>query len=268
MPYSEYFNYDNALHKSIRYANYGNSGATHTNYSDHHSYHRNTYGLGCATYHSSYGDYHAAHYNYNNHQTNAHYNYKNHINYSAANKGVPMNLTWSSPWDGDDISATYIAESIDAIKQLRDKLKFVDEHRSHAETTVDVAPDSARVGDQRFQAGSKIDDDQYDAIKESLDNLWATIKGDDDSTTPEAPNRDAGDPFKKSDWIYLKQKIDALAEYDDSADYSNLVSKSKDGTYHTNHYNYWNSGNVPYMDIGGYDDYTNYGDYSDYSNAS
>jgi len=250
MPYSEYFNYNNCNHSYSRYGNYANAtGETsHTNYGDHHSYHYNTTGLGCATYHSSYGDYHNAHYNYVNHQAGAHYNYSNHINYSNPNTGAPMTVNWSDPWSGNNLDALYISESIDAIKQLRDNLKQISTNKSQQNSSVDLESNSSRVGDQRFEAGNKIDDDQYDAIKESLDNLWSDIKGDDDQSTPQASAKNAGELWRKSDWEFLKQKIDELASYDDSADYSNTKSTTS-GTSHTNHSSYFNWRNVPYKDI-------------------
>jgi len=250
MPYAEYFNYTNCTHSYSRYANYGNAieETSHTDYGDHHSYHYNKTGIGCATYHNSYGDYHNAHYNYVNHQTNAHYNYTNHVNYSNPNSGEPMTLSWSPPWLYDDtLAATYISESINAIKQLRNNLRYLSNTKSQQNASVDVSTTSSRCGDHRFNAGEKIDDDQYDAIKESLDNLWAAIRGDDDGSTPNTSVKNIGHVIKKTDWETLKVKLDQLAAYDDSADYANTRSYAQQS--HANHSSYYNIRSVPYKDI-------------------
>jgi hypothetical protein len=265
MPYSEYFNYLNCNHSASRYGNYADALAetSHTDYNNSHNNHDNSTGVGCETSHTNHSNYLNTHYDYVNHQTGAHSNYSNHTNYSNPNSGAAKSLTWTSPWSGDTLNVTYIAESVNALKQLRDNVRRIATEKSQQNASVDVSTSSSTVGDNQFNDSNPstheyVEEQQFDAIRNSLNNLWAVIKGDDDATTPGVPDREQSDIIQKSDWELLKTKADDLMEYVDSGDYANTVTftgttpppKHQAGfgsqTAHTNHSNYMNNQTVPY----------------------
>lgn len=244
MPYTEYFDvgthtneYSDYLNQGANYTNYLNLGTSYYNasYVDHCSAgHYNT-----ATRDSTYKNY-TNYDNYNNAVyddyadvcTESHYDYlnvctqgyDNHWNYTSTDKGQPIELSWSSPWGGTEelaLGATYIAESVDAIKQLRDNMKEIEEKRLHRGTQTpitDLAPDSPNIGDSELNdenplTAEKVEDDQFDALRDSLNNLWLSIKKSGDSGIPD---KDVGDIVKKENVEGLaKGAINLGEEYTD-----------------------------------------------------
>lgn len=213
MPYSEYFD----------------TGSQTNTYTD--SYYCSAGHFNTATQGSNY-------YNY----TRCDNTYANHWNYTSTNKGNPISLTWSSPWGGTTgaktLSATYIAESVNAIKQLRDNMKQIEDTRQHRGTTTtpttDLLTTSVNVGDAQFNDNNPatdefVEDDQYDALRDSLNSLWTSIVK---SGSPGLVDKAPGDQLNKVDWEAVASKTSQLGEaYTDPAYANHFNTTYNLGTY-------------------------------------
>lgn len=226
MGYAEYFNNDGCSH-SYAYTNYLNTCShLHANYYDCSTRHYDLFGSG--TYYYNYSNCSVGYYNVS--RGSRHYNYSNLTNYTEYNRGNAIVLSWGTDWTGDTLNSTYIAESIAGLKELRDNMSTLSSWKSQQNATVDVSTTSPNVGNAEFDDANPatpefVEDNQYDALKLSLDNLWAAIKGDDDATTPGSPVKNAGDGISKSEFELLKTKTDELAAYVDPS-YLNHINYS------------------------------------------
>lgn len=318
MPYNEYFNYANCVQGGGHYnyydceqahSNYFNQG-THYNYDNHGDW-------GTCKFHSQYIN--SCTQSYTNYSDCEMYeDYTNHINYTNPDIGDPITLTWTSPWTGDTLTSTYIAESIEGLKELRDNVEYLSNNKSQQSASVDfddanddtfddTAPinelvldgslsgqgndqheietttgeatifnindiieifdsaDPLNDGNYRVlnivdghiivldktyntlnsavETGSgtvrnlttpeKVDDAQFNAIRDSLENLWQAIRAQGAGVGQNAE----GDEVLRSEWESLKTQSDALAAYDDP-NYSNHVNTTDP---HTDYSNYGNA---------------------------
>ncbi len=253
MGYSEYFNSD-GCGDAYYYANYRNAcGQSYGDYLNCETSWRNSAGSG--TYYNNYRNCEESYANHSNRGYH-HYNYSNTTTYTNYNTGSALSLSWSPPWSGNSLTSTYIAESVAGLKELRANMLRISNEKSQQSASIDLSTSSPNVGNAEFDAPGPdfVEDNQYDALKDSLDNLWAAIKGDDDATTPEAPVRNAADKILKTDFELLKTKTDALAAYGDTADYLNHINytgatpcstyptdANPTGAGHSNHGNYANA---------------------------
>lgn len=267
MAYNEHFNYTNCT-MSTEYTNYSDICVTahsdyadcttshnnaiddcstsHTNYDNSHDNHTNSFGSN--TSHTSHGNYNDAHSNYNNlcvtahsdysncttshnnyaNDCSVHSNYVNHVNYANPNTGTPINLTWNSSWF-DSTEETTIHESVNAIKELRDKIKFLSENKGQQ----DVPYIGSHVEDGEFDGVGTdyVEDEQYDTLKANLDALFVEING----TPTGLPDIAEDQPIQKEVFENLKPKIDEIASEDISSRYANHIDYQDVG--HTNHNN-------------------------------
>lgn len=224
MAYSEYFNSGSVNNETVYY-NYGNvCGVSHTNTPLCSAGHYNTRGNG-----SNYS-------NYSNQCTNtyddvsdylnaAHSNYVNHFNTSSTDKGLPVHrqsnfpLSWNQ-WSGSSGSraiGTYISESVDAIKELRSNMeKISDGFASNkiSDPLGSLASDPAisdnTLNDNNTETAEYVKDTQFDKLRDSLQTMWAAIRGDA-STIP--TNKAPGDQVAKNDWESLANVSESLFNY-------------------------------------------------------
>jgi len=242
MGYQEYFNYANCTQQTsytnygntcfTSYYNYSNCEVSSLNYADCETCWITSYGKwsyintyynysNCEVSYTNYPDCEVSYNNYSN-DCVTYTNYTNHINYSNPNSGAPITLDWSTPWggwSGDTLPATYIAESINALKQIRYNIRHLEHNKGQHTVTTDTDPASPNVGDPEFDPPGPdyVEDNQWQALKSSLDSLWNAIAGQSSGL----PDKFPGDEIFKADWENLKVKTDQLAQYDASAAYAN-----------------------------------------------
>lgn len=238
MAYTEYFNNvvqdDNNTYTNyyngcnLSHANYYN-GCTHGHYdvATRGSHYYNYYN-GCNLDHSNYynGCYHG---------------YGDVWRYEASDKGANVTPpSWSSAWGGTQgnrsLNATYIEESIGAIKNLRDEIRALQERRTSLdlEFTTDVQTTSPRIGDSELDDSNPatpefIEDDQYDALRESIQNLWNTMRAD---SVP-GSDKNPGDKITKADWEQLANNVDTLASSPSITTYANHFNTVEANADHT-----------------------------------
>lgn len=179
---------------------------------------------------------------YTNYTNTCTVSYTNTWSYQSNDKHADTTApTWTSPWGGSSgartLSSTYIEESLDAIKALRDQVKALQTRREslYSPFTTDVETSSTRVGDTKFDDSNTstpeyVEDDQYDAIRESISNIWDTIKT---GTTMPGDAKDAGDIIKKTDWQQLASNLDNLASTVTPITYANHFNTTYDNKTYT-----------------------------------
>jgi hypothetical protein len=193
----------------------------------------------CITTYNNYSDCNTTHVNAIN-ACNTYTNYTNHINYTNPNSGVPISLNWNN-WTADDMNATYIQESIDAIKELRNKIDNLSGIKSqNTFNPSQLSPSTGPVNDNEFNDNNAntpeyVEDIHYETLRNNLNALWNDINGGDSNL----PVKNDGDIINKNDFNNMKQKIDDLAELDDSTNYANTFQSTAGATHnHNNYINY------------------------------
>lgn len=173
----DYFDYANCV-QTINYLNtMAYCQTSHVNHQNCGTGHRNST---WNSYHGNYSNYgNTPHLNTNNH-CHTYTDYTNHVNYTNSDTGAPQTLAWTSPWSGNSLAVTYISQSVDAILELRNNIRQLSETKSQQTASVDVATGSVNVGDAEFDGvgTDHVEDNQYDALRDSLYSLWSDIKGD------------------------------------------------------------------------------------------
>jgi len=223
--YSDYHDYSDVC--SNTYTNYTN--CAYGNHSDGAS----------ATYYSNYSN--QSYKNYSQAYSCSEYSdHHDHTDWSPTDKGVAQTLTWNSPWGGTSqnrtLDTTYIMESVEAIKELRDNIFGL---TSKLHYNANIANDMINLPDTEFddsnpETNEYINPDTVNDPKANLDNLWAAIKGDDDASAPGVSAVSTGELINKLNWQELASKADELAEYADPSylnhvDYANGVSGGYQG---------------------------------------
>jgi len=233
MAYTEYFNIVNQ-DDGNDYTNYYNGcSVDYTNYYNRCSAGHYNVATRGSHYYNYYNKCSVDYTNYTNRCTHA---YRNVWSYKAPDKGTDHTApSWTSPWGGSHgnrtLNVTYIEESVDAIKKLRDELKAFEERRENLKVTftTDLSSTSPRVGDDQFNDNNpatpeKVEDDQYDAIKESIDNLWNKVKG----TSSGLPVKNPGEKISKTDLEVMANKLDNMTTTTTASYYANHFN-----TYYT-----------------------------------
>ena len=153
------------------------------------------------------------------------YTYTNHVDYSNYDSGSPQSLTWGANWSGDTMVATYISDSINALKEIRDNIELISFNKGQQDvSSSNVSSETGDSEDSKFNANEKVDDLQYDAMRNTLEELYTALTG----VGAGLEVKDLGDKIKKTEWEALKTKADDLMEsYIDS--YNNTVSYNIDG---------------------------------------
>lgn len=182
--------------------------------------------------------FHNNHGNHSNHKNGTH----NNTTQVDPNTGAPQTLTWSE-WATDQLDDVKINESVSKLNELRDKISYLQQNKSGPTAEVldngVYIPDnpaldwtgaqSTDFDDSDPQTAEYVDVVQYDTIRTNLETLFSHIEG----ATTIAPDRAEGDVVRADDWEAIKQKVDQLAQADNSTEYANHHN-------HVNHYNYSN----------------------------
>ena len=172
----------------------------------------------------------------------AHYNVSN-----PTDTGAPVTLTWNE-WVGDTVNEK-VSDSIAQIEEIREKLEWLQVNKGADTKWVDAplyfVPDNPAIdvsgaATATFGANQKVDDNQYDALKDSLDILRTKIVGANSSL----PVIDGGAKMTKANIQNLKIAVDDLAEYDASASHANHSSHGNHASHgsHASHGNHASHG--------------------------
>lgn len=147
-------------------------------------------------------------------------NYVNYANAPLSNKGGSVSLSWSSNLD----SIETIQESIGAITELRDKVRYLAQNKgTNTVSENNVKEESGKSSNTTFNDNNPntpefVSREQFNAIRDTLENLFNEIT----SKTISTEKKDSGSKVKKRDIRRLKGDVDTLAGT--QAYYANAVN--------------------------------------------
>lgn len=174
--------------------------------------------------------------------------------YHASNKGgnggsgivivkwvSSVHKPWTN-WSSQIQQDTYITDGVDKVKELRDKLVYLQAHKGQytvKNSDTIYVPNNPAINvsganDSNFASGIYIDDVVYDTIKDNLDILKTHITG----SPTGLPAADEGTVILSSGINALKAEIDNLAQVDVStqhASHSNHANHSNHGSHASSH---------------------------------
>lgn len=166
----------------------------------------------------------AGHNSHNNHNS-----YANSLaNYDDPNLGEPKTLTWVNWAPAEDLQGQSIESSVDKIKELRNKIQYLQENHTEGSLltpTPNPAIDLSGAADTELEPSDYVDDNTYDALRDSLETLTLHLKGS--GTGLVVKNDD--DYIEDTDFEQVKVKIDDLASY--QAAYSNHNNHANHASY-------------------------------------
>jgi hypothetical protein len=186
--------------------------------------------------HTNYGD-HSNHGNHGNHNSSI-------ITTSEIleNTGEKINLSWEN-WDSQSLDETYASSSIDNIKELRDKIYYLQQNKSGDSGELDnpsvnfTGAEDHNFNDNDPSTPEYIDDVQYDTIKNQFEKLYEHMKNE----TKTLPGAEEGEKIEKNKIEIIRAEIDQLAGYDTSAAYTNHNNHESHASYsntvHSSHNN-------------------------------
>ena len=226
--YNEYFDEaqtnesecEQYLHPIPGYYNYQDFNYSHKNHSD---------GLGGTGY-----------YNYNDDCTAGYDDvqectvnliYHDHRNDVNINNGIKtagdLEISWSSPWGGIEkdrsLESTYIEQSVEGIKQLRDNISKLQgklhggapgSTGAHLPEEIINFPDSD-INDTDPATPEFVTEEMHDQLRSNLDNLWTALKEGRPGEQPTTGIIDVEEHKKinKTDWEELANGVDELSAY-------------------------------------------------------
>lgn len=235
MAYSEYF--DNACVDAPIYSNYVDSAEyTCAIYYTCAVSHENYYvGFSCTSYSNHSNSYH-------NHSNVYHaycvttYGYNNHFNYTNPTTANYDPGAFDSAWSGTALTSTYITESVDAIKDLRNKIKLIANNKGQS-TIIPTNVESASgiTANTEFDGVGHdyVENEHYNALRSTMAELWTDLNV---SGSFSSADLNDNDEIKRDDWNTLKGDVDDVISC--SVSYSNSVNYNETITPVSGHNNY------------------------------
>jgi len=162
--------------------------------------------------------------------------YANHVNYSNPSTGGYNPGAFISAWSGSTLTSTYITESVDAIKDLRNKIKLLTDFKGqNTVPATNVLAASGLTADAEFDGVGLdlVENEHYNALKDTLGTLWTQLNV---TGTFGVASKNDGDIIAKTEWNTLKQRTDSVIAC--NVAYSNTVNYAETITPVTNHNNY------------------------------